>query len=186
MYDRWDRGGVMARSAGHGPGEHGQAVPAEDGAVTDPLTAGRRQHRHDHAPEHDAHGGHTDGSRGAHDGHDGHGGHHDHGDHAGMFRRLFWIMLGLAVPTVLLNGMFADLLGYELPDVPGIGWVSPVLGTVIYLWGGRPFLTAAVGELRSRMRGMMLLTGMAITYALVVSHLVCRGSISRAWGYWCE
>ncbi len=176
----------MARSAGHGPGEHGQAVPAEDGAVTDPITAGRRQHRHDHAPEHDAHGRHTHGSRGAHDGHDGHGGHHDHGDHAGMFRRLFWIMLALAVPTVLLNGMFADLLGYELPDVPGIGWVSPVLGTVIYLWGGRPFLTGAVAEVRSRRPGMMLLVGTAITVAFVASAGASLGILSHELDFWWE
>lgn len=77
-----------------------------------------------------------------HGGHGAHGG--NHGDHVALFRRLFWINLALAVPAVLLSGMFADLLGYSLPDVPGLAWVAPVLGTAIYLWGGRPFLTGAV------------------------------------------
>nr|WP_226924546.1 heavy metal translocating P-type ATPase [Georgenia satyanarayanai] len=103
-----------------------------------------------------------------------------------MFRRLFWIMLALAVPTVLVNGMFADLLGYTLPAVPGVEWVSPVLGTVIYLWGGRPFLTGAVGELRSRKPGMMLLIGMAITVAFVASLGASLGLFAHELDFWWE
>ena len=52
-------------------------------------------------------------------------------------------MLVLAVPTVALSPMFAMILGYAVPDFPGARWVSPVLGTVMYVWGGRPFLTGA-------------------------------------------
>ncbi|MHA7861836.1 heavy metal translocating P-type ATPase [Tessaracoccus sp. Y36] len=103
-----------------------------------------------------------------------------------MFRRLFWIMLALAVPTVLLNGMFADLLGYSLPDIPWIAWVSPVLGTVIYVWGGRPFLTGAVDELRARQPGMMLLIGMAITVAFVASLGASLGIFSHELDFWWE
>ncbi|MGG1909350.1 hypothetical protein AB1285_20135 [Microbacterium sp. NRRL B-14842] len=78
-------------------------------------------------------------------------------------------MLVLAVPTVLLSGMFAMILGYPLPDIPGLAWVSPVLGTVMYVWGGKPFLTGAVSEIRARKPGMMLLIGLAITVAFVAS-----------------
>ena len=91
-----------------------------------------------------------------HGGHSGHEGHGGHGDHVGQFRRLFWIMLVIAVPVIVFSGMFAMILGYSLPDVPLISWISPVLGTVMYIWGGRPFLTGAVSELRSRKPGMML------------------------------
>src|SRR5690349_20205872 len=135
------RGGHVGVHGGHAdPGTtHGQAMPVEDGHVVDPLAASG----HD---GHDAHAGHE------HAGH-GHGGH---GDHVAMFRRLFWIMLVLSVPTVLLSGMFASLVGYSIPDLPGLEWVSPILGTVIYLWGGRPFLTGAAGEIRARKPGMML------------------------------
>ena len=65
----------------------------------------------------------------------GHGGHHDH---VAQFRRLFWIMLVLAIPTVALSGMFAMILGYPCRSSPAAQWVSPVLGTVMYFWGGRP------------------------------------------------
>ncbi|MDO5082828.1 MAG: heavy metal translocating P-type ATPase [Arachnia propionica] len=103
-----------------------------------------------------------------------------------MFRRLFWIMLVLAIPTVLLNGMFADLLGYALPDAAWVRWVSPVLGTVMYLWGGKPFLTGAVEEIRDRKPGMMLLIGMAITVAFVSSLGASLGLLSHELDFWWE
>ncbi|WP_425476246.1 heavy metal translocating P-type ATPase [Gordonia oleivorans] len=96
----------------------------------------------------------------------GHSGHHDH---VAQFRRMFWITLVLAIPTVALSPMFADLLGYTLPDAAWLRWVSPILGTVIYLWGGRPFLTGAVSEIRFRAPGMMLLIALAITVAFLSS-----------------
>ncbi len=90
-----------------------------------------------------------------HEGHRHAGGEHaGHADHVGRFRRLFWIMVVLAVPTVTFNEMFAHLVGYSLPHHGWVMWISPVLGTVIYLWGGgRPFLTGAVAEIRSRTPG---------------------------------
>ncbi|WP_212744363.1 heavy metal translocating P-type ATPase [Rhodococcus sp. Q] len=78
-------------------------------------------------------------------------------------------MLVLAVPTVAFNDMFADLIGYQLPNAEWVRWVSPILGTIIYFWGGRPFLTGAVSEIRSRKPGMMLLIALAITVAFVAS-----------------
>ncbi|QTI70668.1 cadmium-translocating P-type ATPase [Gordonia polyisoprenivorans] len=125
--------------------------------------------------QHDQQGNTTDHpehTRSAHAGHSGHGamsGHAGHGDHVAVFRRLFWITLALAIPTVVFSGMFADLIGYSLPSADWVRWVSPVIGTVIYLWGGRPFLGGAVGEIRSRAPGMMLLIALAITVAFVAS-----------------
>lgn len=78
-------------------------------------------------------------------------------------------MLALAVPVVGFNEMFAHLIGYHLPDAEWVWWVSPILGTVVYFWGGWPFLTGAIGEIRSRKPGMMLLIGLAITVAFVAS-----------------
>ncbi len=98
-------------------------------------------HAHHHSPAHSmdapepAHENH-----GGHGGHSGHGGHAGHGDHVGQFRRLFWINLVIAVPVVAFSPMFAMIFGYEVP-----GWarfIAPVLGTVMYVWGGWPFLTA--------------------------------------------
>jgi len=123
-----------------------------------------------------------------HAGHAGHGDHggHGHGDHAAAFRRLFWVMLVLAVPTVALSGMFAMILGYTVPAFPGAQWVSPVLGTVMYLWGGRPFLTGAISEIRSRTPGMMLLIGLAITVAFVSSWGASLGLLHHQLDFWWE
>lgn len=56
-----------------------------------------------------------------------HDGHHDH---VAMVRQMLWIMLALAVPTVLASDMFAAIAGYTLPDSTVVAFVSPVLGTV--------------------------------------------------------
>ncbi|MBE7954171.1 heavy metal translocating P-type ATPase [Microbacterium sp. R1] len=95
-------------------------------------------------------------------------------------------MLALAVPTVVLSGMFAMILGYTLPDVPGLAWVSPVLGTVMYVWGGKPFLTGAVSEIRSRKPGMMLLIGLAITVAFLASWGASLGVLHHELDFWWE
>src|SRR5690625_4055559 len=155
------------------------------------------QHHSDHsADDHDAHAHH--GSAQHETGHDGHGehdhghhdhghhGHGDHGDHVGQFRRLFWIMLVLAVPVVALNHMFADLLGYGLPDADWVWWVSPVLGTIVYVWGGQPFLTGAVDEIKARQPGMMLLIGLAITVAFIASWGATLRILDHELNFWWE
>jgi len=116
----------------------------------------------------------------------GHAGHGGHGDHVAQFRRLFWTMLVLAVPTVAFSGMFAMILGYAVPDFPGAQWVSPVLGTVMYFWGGRPFLTGAISEIRSRAPGMMLLIGLAITVAFIASWGATLGVLPHNLDFWWE
>nr|WP_259614219.1 MULTISPECIES: heavy metal translocating P-type ATPase [Microbacterium] len=135
---------------------------------------------HDHAAPHEdtGHGGHED--------HAGHGGHGGHGDHVGQFRRLFWIMLLLAVPVVGFSTMFSMILGYPLPDAAWVAWVSPALGTVMYVWGGAPFLTGAVGELRARKPGMMLLIALAITVAFLASWGASIGLLHHELDFWWE
>jgi len=123
---------------------------------------------------HDAHA--------SHEGHDMHGG--GHGDHVGQFRRLFWINLVIALPVVAFSPMFAMIVGYE---VPGWGtWIAAALGTVMYVWGGRPFLTGAVSELRTRKPGMMLLIGLAITVAFLASWGATVGVLSHELEFWWE
>ncbi|MDS1112629.1 heavy metal translocating P-type ATPase [Gordonia westfalica] len=95
-------------------------------------------------------------------------------------------MVVLAVPTVAFNEMFAHLVGYSLPHHGWVMWISPVLGTVIYLWGGRPFLTGAVAEIRSRTPGMMLLIGLAITVAFVASWGSSLELLSGELNFWWE
>lgn len=147
---------------------------------------------HEHTGHaHDGHSGQGAGHTGhehADHGHMEHGGHghagHDHSDHVGQFRRLFWINLIIAIPVVGLSPMFAMLLGYEVP-----GWaalVAPILGTVMYFWGGWPFLTGAVSEIRGRAPGMMLLIGLAITVAFFASWGATLGLLDHQLEFWWE
>ncbi|MCK9795236.1 heavy metal translocating P-type ATPase [Isoptericola sp. 4D.3] len=167
-----DAGGSQGETVHHVQPSHG-----EPGGGRGPSGHG------DGEPDHLGHAVHRGNERhsGDHAGHAGHG-----ADHVAMFRRLFWIMLLMAVPTVLLSDMFAGLLGYDLPDVAGLAVVSPLLGTVIYLWGGWPFLTGAVSEVRARLPGMMLLIGMAITVAFVASWGATLGVLSHELDFWWE
>ncbi|WP_083290235.1 heavy metal translocating P-type ATPase [Corynebacterium sp. HMSC05H05] len=141
--------------------------------------------------EHSNHGGHAGHNHTEHAGHGehgghGHAGHAGHGDHVAQFRRLFWIMLVLAIPVVGFNETFTHLIGYQLPDAEWTRWISPLLGTVIYFWGGRPFLTGAVSEIRSRKPGMMLLMALAITVAFVSSWGASLNLLDRGLNFWWE
>ncbi|WP_035777221.1 heavy metal translocating P-type ATPase [Arthrobacter sp. H5] len=134
---------------------------------------------------HSGHSGHSGSAQDHSDsGHD-HSGH-DHSDHVSGFRRLFWIMLVLAVPVVGFSMMFSTIIGYTLPETPLIQWVSPILGTVMYLWGGRPFLTGAVSELQARKPGMMLLIALAITVAFLASWGANLGLLDHDLDFWWE
>jgi P-type Cu2+ transporter len=114
--------------------------------------------------------------------HDAH--HAGHGDHVAEFRRLFWWNLLLAVPVVAFSEMFSDLLGYSRPS--GTAWISPVFGVVVFLYGGRPFLTGAYHEVRTRQPGMMLLIGFAITVAFVASLTTSLGIGDLDLDFWWE
>jgi cation transport ATPase len=81
----------------------------------------------------------------AHDNGDDHeqGGHDGHGDHAAQFRDRFWLTLVLAIPVVIWAPMIQDWFGYTAPSVPGDQLIAPVLGSIIFFYGGWPFLAGA-------------------------------------------
>jgi Cu2+-exporting ATPase len=149
-----------------------QHSPTLDPPVTDRRSA---VVSHDHDAHHDGHhAGRPDG-------------HADHDRHAGhdpeTFRRLFWWNLLLAIPVIVFSEMVQDWFGYDI-DVPGDGWVAPILGTVIFVWGGKPFLAGGADEARVRQPGMMLLIALAITVAYASSL-----ASSLGWGdldFWWE
>ena len=130
-------------------------------------TAGAEAHIHEH------HGDEAMGAQVGREGDEVHSEHAGHGDHAhhdpAQFRDRFWITLALSIPVIYFNHMFMMLLGYSAPSFTGSSLISPVLGTVIFLYGGWPFLTGAVQEARSRRPGMMLLIGLAISVAFGAS-----------------
>jgi Cu2+-exporting ATPase len=100
--------------------------------------------------------------RDQHAGPDQHAGHGGHGDHAAQFRDRFWLSLALTVPIVAYSEMVQAWLGFTPPQFPGSDWVAPVLGTVVFAYGGWPFLQGGVAEARARQPGMMLLISLAI------------------------
>ena len=163
-----------------GEGERlAQASPARPTATDSGVDAHSRADHTDHADHQQAARGVA---HGAADG--GHGGHAGHGDHAVQFRDRFWWSLLLALPVVGFSRMFADLLGYMPP--PGTGWIPPVLGTVVFVYGGWPFLTGARSELKSRQPGMMLLISLAISVAFVASAATSLGLGGVDLDFWWE
>jgi P-type Cu2+ transporter len=115
---------------------------------------------------------------------------HEHGEHAGhsvaMFKNRFWLSLVLSVPVVVFSPMVAHLLGYHLPEFVGSAWIAPVLGTVIFFYGGMPFLKGGLTELRAHQPGMMLLIAMAITVAFVASWVTSLGIGGFDLDFWWE
>ena len=113
-----------------------------------------------------------------------HAGHGGHGDHAAMFRDKFWLTLALTVPIVAYSHMIQMWLGFTAPVFPGSRWVAPVLGTVVFLYGGWPFLAGGLDELRRRRPGMMLLISLAITVAFVASVATTFGFLAELDFWW--
>jgi Cu2+-exporting ATPase len=70
--------------------------------------------------------------------------------------------------------MVMDWFGYQL-DFAGIEWVGPVLGSIVFFWGGWPFLEGGRREIADRQPGMMLLIAMAITVAYGASAATSLG-----------
>lgn len=100
-------------------------------------------------------------------------GHHH--DMAADFRRRFWRSLALTVPVILLSRDLPLAMGRRLVSFSGADWVLLGLATVLYLYGGRPFLTGIVAELRSRKPGMMTLVATAISVAYAYSAATVLG-----------
>ncbi|WP_417368023.1 copper-translocating P-type ATPase [Glutamicibacter arilaitensis] len=115
---------------------------------------------------------------------------HSHGEHAGhstaMFKNKFWLSLALSIPVVIFSPMFAHLFGYQIPDFPGAVWIAPVLGSVIFFYGGLPFLKGGWKELRSKQPGMMLLITLAITIAFLSSWITTLGIGNFNLDFWWE
>src|SRR5437016_907926 len=110
--------------------------------------------------------------------------HHDHhmqdqSAHAHMvddFRRRFWVSLALTAPVLGTSEMIRHFLGLGgVLAFPGARYVEFAFASAIYLYGGRPFLTGLVDELRRRLPGMMTLVALAITVAYAYSALVVFG-----------
>ncbi|MDH3206830.1 MAG: heavy metal translocating P-type ATPase [Gemmatimonadota bacterium] len=123
----------------------------------------------DHQAHHDEHAGHGGGG-GGHEGHDKHAGHS-----VAMFRDRFWWSVLLSLPTLVWSPSIQDWVGLEAPTFPLSEYVPAAFGTAVFLYGGLVFLKGALGELRARLPGMMVLISLAISVAFFYSLAVTFG-----------
>ncbi|WP_218043266.1 copper-translocating P-type ATPase [Embleya hyalina] len=103
-----------------------------------------------------------------------------------MFRRKFLLSLLLSLPVLVLSPMLADVLGYHEPSFAGSSWIPPLLGSVVFGYGGWPFLAGARDELAARQPGMMTLIAMAITVAFGASWASTLEIASHDLDFWWE
>ena len=111
--------------------------------------------------------------------------HAGHGDMVADFRRRFWVCLVLTVPVLVLSPMVRNFTGQGMaPLFAGEEWVALALSSIIYFWGGWPFLKGALPEIRSGRPGMMTLVALAISTAYYYSAAVTLGLPGGEPFYW--
>ncbi len=148
-----------------GPGEK----PTEGRSHVEAGTRDGGRHD-DHAAGEHRHDTHDGGGSDTHDGGDHrHDAHVDHSGHEAMFRKRFFVCLVLSLPVLYYSPMLQDWFGYAAVTFPGSEFVGPVLGVIVFAYGGVPFLRMGAVEARNREPGMMLLISLAITVAFVYS-----------------
>ena len=139
-----------------------------------------------------AHDNHHDSSQPDHDNdHQNHGGNHsshDHSDHhahmVADFRRRFWVSIILGIPIVLLSPMIQQFMGVDGQwDFAGDAYIQFGFSTIVFFYGGWPFLTGLVDELTQKNPGMMTLIGLAIMVAYTYSTAVVFGLAGKVF-FW--
>jgi Cu2+-exporting ATPase len=123
--------------------------------------------KHEHEEDQDASHEHQD----HHEGHD----HHDH--HEMMiqdFKRRFVVSVILTIPILLLTSAIQQFLGLDWGFAYD-AWILFGLATIVFFYGGWPFLTGAVEEIKQKNPGMMTLIGLAIVVAYGYSSMVVFG-----------
>src|SRR6267143_3647194 len=91
-------------------------------------------------------------------------------------RRRFWVSLALTVPVLATSEMIQHFLGLRAAlAFPGDRYVEFAFASGVYFYGGRPFLTGLVDEVRQRLPGLMTLVGLAISVAYLYSAAVVFG-----------
>lgn len=127
-------------------------------------------HQHGHHASHEPHGHGDQNSK--------HSGHH--GSHEGHsiedFRKRFWGSLIVTLPVLLLSPMLQQWAGLgEMLRFPGDSYVLFALSSLIFFYGGYPFLRGSIREARDRRPGMMVLIAVAISTAYGYSTCVVFG-----------
>lgn len=102
--------------------------------------------------------------------HDNHASHHHsgHAHHHGNFKVKFFVSLIFAIPIILLS----PLMGVNLPfqfTFPGSELVVLILSTILFFYGGKPFLSGGKDEIATKKPGMMTLVALGISVAYIYS-----------------
>ncbi|HEK4234719.1 TPA: heavy metal translocating P-type ATPase [Staphylococcus aureus] len=103
-----------------------------------------------------------------HDNHASHDHHSGHAHHHGNFKVKFFVSLIFAIPIILLS----PLMGVNLPfqfTFPGSEWVVLILSTILFFYGGKPFLSGGKDEIATKKPGMMTLVALGISVAYIYS-----------------
>lgn len=145
----------------HTPPSEGEGSHQPDHVIPVPHDTGKHPNGHV--------SGHVAGEDSGKPAHDKHAGHH-----TADFLKRFWISTGLTIPVLLLSHMVQQWLGFEL-RFTGDTYILFGLSTVIYLYGGWPFIVGMIRELKDRAIGMMTLVALAISVAYVYSVAVVFG-----------
>ncbi len=124
--------------------------------------------------------------------------HYSHKSHVEELKKRAILSTILAIPVILSSETFHNITGIKLPNFLGSSFLSPLLSTLIFIYGGSFFIKGALKELRKKLPGMMTLVAIAIT----VSYLYSLYSLEHGgreffweiaslisvmlWGHWIE
>lgn len=125
---------------------------------------GHDQHKMDAAEHHHE----MDHRMSGHDHHEMDHGGMDHSMHMGNFKQKFWLSLVLAIPIIVLSPMMGMQLPFQF-TFPGSEWVVLILATILFVYGGQPFLSGAKMELQMKSPAMMTLIAMGISVSYMYS-----------------
>lgn len=148
-----------------------------------------KNHNHDNLDNHDNHNHNHDVKKHSHDNHvdqsmtnhheqEVHEGHDHHQMMVDDFRKRFMVSLILTVPILILSPMIQMFLNINL-RFNGDSYLLFILSTILFIYGGKPFIKGAADELKEKSPAMMTLIAMAITVAYIYSSLtvfVLKGS----------
>ncbi|MCH4502925.1 heavy metal translocating P-type ATPase [Staphylococcus haemolyticus] len=117
--------------------------------------------------------------------HDNHASHHHsgHAHHHGNFKVKFFVSLIFAIPIILLSPMMGVNLPFQF-TFPGSEWVVLILSTILFFYGGKPFLSGGKDEIATKKPGMMTLVALGISVAYIYSlYAVYMNNFSSATGH---
>ena len=103
-----------------------------------------------------------------HDNHESHNHHSGHAHHHGNFKVKFFVSLIFAIPIILLSPMMGVNLPFQF-TFPGSEWVVLILSTILFFYGGKPFLSGGKDEIAEKKPGMMTLVALGISVAYIYS-----------------